>query len=613
MTLPVPDFYWDMDAIDGGFILPRAGNVPITIGGSAPATLSTHTSPRGGNMLELATPDTSSATLPGNVLDARPITFGFWARVDSANTSWNVFFGTDPYTIEPVALPRTSTLFGAGEAFRFGGGSDAVIADGVTAWVIYRINANQSMDVAIEGTLYPGVLGPGEASPSSTSSVVLGINGSGIRPLHGALGDLAIWNEALTDDQLLESFETVSHRALVEVPMSGTTALRVLQYGKHTSTTQVEIDTSVTYGFAEPEGDPKPKYGPRKLERDLRRGDAEHYSRVGGPLDAPAISFATLLRGLNANSGGAVTTAKQTELAPLLDSIMGANGVGGTGSTVASSGHTSTVLTVADASAIPAGACVLFNDGTEMIAREVVSVSSNALTLDRAYSGTPTSSSTVFVAVSWHPLNSNPNHIHMAFDLESLGLERVKMFGCMGNLSIDFPSNGGLALCQWDFDGSHFTRPSPATPTFVAPTVGTPIPAIDGTFWLGTSELLLRDCKFSVAPKKTQKQHYAALNGFAGYIVTDIDLKLEGTLLMGALTGEAAASVLTTLQGTSVQDIAFQVGRIAGGAVYVRMPAADLDASFDTVDGQEAIKFTAMGTRSPNQANVPGSARLHLF
>jgi hypothetical protein len=396
--------------------------------------------------------------------------------------------------------------------------------------------------------------------------------------------------------------------------MANITSLNVLRYGKHTSTTQVDSDSGVSYGFAEFEGDISLKgMKPRKLERNLRRGDNEKYTRVVGPDEVPGIGFACELRGLNSNSGGAVTTAKQTELAPLFDAIFGANGSGGTGTTAVLSGSTSTTLVTADASSLSAGGCVLFNDGTELIAREIVSKSSNTLTLDRAYSGTPTDSATVYSAVSWYPDVDAPNHTHVAFDVEMFGFNRYKLLGCMGGFTIDFPANGGLAICNFDFEGTDHTNPATASPSFTAPTCGSAIPCIDGTFWIGATEYLLRDAKLVVDVKKTPKATYSGVNGWAGFAVLDIDVRLEGTLQMGSLTSEASAANLATLQSATAQDIALQIGRTAGQSVYLRMPAADFDAEEVSVDGQEMIKFVAMGTRSGNQSNVPGALRLHLF
>ena len=467
----------------------------------------------------------------------------------------------------------------------------------------FKVDGGEPFSVQTGAAFSPGGFRVGYASSFHT----LGF--------YGVIDELVLYAETLTEEQQEEIYAIgLAGQSIVEVEMSNITSLSLLRYGKHTSNTQLESDASVTYGFCEHEGDIALTQGPAKLERNLRRGDGERYSRLVGPRAAPALGWNTLLRGLDANSGGAVTTAKQTEIAPLLDVITGANGTGGTGSVAAASGHTSTTLVVDDASAIPVGAGVLFETSTEWVAREVVSKSSNTLTLDRAYGGTPVDDGIVYCGVSWYPDNDAPNHVHLAADLENLGLDRVKMFGGMGALVVDFPANGGLAMCAWSFDFSHDDDDeSPASPTFSGPTVGNAIPCIDGTFWVGATELLLRDAKLNVTPAKTAKQHYAALNGFAGYVVTGIDVTLTGTLLMGALSSEATQTTRRTLQGASTQDIALQLGRGPGASVYVRLPAADFDAVKASVDGQDALTFTAMATRSSNQANVPGAARLHLF
>lgn len=549
-------------------------------------------------------------------------TVACWLKLDlpltvaSFPTGWHAIWSQDSNIPDPAsrlgleAIPVTTT------SVQFTGaaiGSTTAEVD-ATDWIHLscyllagswrcKVNGGTSVGLNSLGAFGAGTFDIGVANPFYAG-------------MSGVLDELVVYAETLTEEQQEEIYAIgLAGQSLVEVEMSNITSLSLLRYGKHTSNTQLESDASVSYGFCEHEGDIAIKQGPRKLERNLRRGDNEKYARVVGPRDVPTLGFSTQLRGLNANSGGAVTTAKQTELGPLLDVIMGANGTGGTGSTASASGHSSTTLAVASAASIVAGNAVLFEDTSDgWIAREVVSKSSNTLTLDRAYTGTPVSSGVVYCGVSWYPDQDAPNHVHLAADVENIGLDRVKMFGGMGSVVVDFPANGGLAMCAWSFDFSHDDDDeSPASPTFSAPTVGTTIPCIDGTFWVGASELLMRDAKLNITPAKAQKQHYAALNGFAGYVVTAIDVTLTGTLLMGALTSEATQTTRRTLQGASTQDIAFQLGRGPGASIYVRLPAADFDCAKASVDGQDALTFTAMATRSANQANVPGAARIHLF
>ena len=396
--------------------------------------------------------------------------------------------------------------------------------------------------------------------------------------------------------------------------MSVLTSLALLRYGKGTTASQVVDDTGITYGFAEYKGDlALSGLKPRAIERELRRGDNERYPRIVGPDEVPGIGFALELRGLNTNTGAAVTTAKQTELAPLFDSIFGANGAGGTGSTAVTAGSSGATLVVTSAAGMSAGGAVLFETSTGWTAREIVSKAGNTLTLDRAYTGTVVNAGIVYSACSWFPDNDAPSHLHMAFDVEFPTLTRWKILGALGQLSVDFPANGGLATCSFDFQGTDYTTPALAAPTFVAPTVGNSIPCLDGSFFIGSTERLLRSAKVAVNVDRAQKATYSGLNGYAGFHVNGITASLEGMIGLGALADEAGASDLLALQAEGTLDIALQIGTLPGRTVYVRFPAADFDAEQASDAGQEVVKFSATGRRSGNQALVPGSMRIHLF
>lgn len=615
----LPKAYWRMEAVSGGEIEDAVGAHPLAVTGAGATSV-----PDGvaGQELDLASGGTFTISIADLLQADEERTLSMWFTAESPLPTISgagplLFSGPADFRLgfTPIDADTAYLVFTPSVV---GGVNDVVtLAERHNVMVRMHLASGTTFDVEIniDGTGWRGLVS-GTAGNSQAGTLRIGCPPNGFNPrFFGQIDEVAFWDSAIDDDVADEALALgMAGLSLLETPMSSISALALLRYGKHTSATQVESDSGVTYGFAEYEGDLAVHYRNRKLERNLRRGDGERYARVVGPRDTPTLGWNTLLRGLNDNSGGAVTTAKQTEIAPLLDVIMGADGAGGTGSVAAASGHSTTTLVVDDASAIPAGAAVLFESTTDgWIAREVVSKSSNTLTLDRAYTGDPVNDGVVYVACSWYPDNDAPNHVHLAADVEWLGVERTKMLGGMGSLVVDFPSNGGLATCAWSFDFSDDDPTAAASPSFVGPTVGNPIPCIDGTFWIGTDEKLLRDAKLSVTPTKAPKQHYGAANGAAGFIVTDLEVVLEGTLLMGAQALEATAATRALLQGASAQDIAFQLGRGPGASIYVRMPAADFDCDKGSVDGQDVLTFRAVGTRSPNQANVPGAARIHLF
>lgn len=539
-------------------------------------------------------------------------------KVDATGgaTQYILFFAT---TGANAFVIQASSFSGGTFTLKAGSSSPTTVATGLSSssehFVVWTHTVDNRYLVSLNGGALTQV-GAGLGEGSAVASFYLGSTHDPASFIKGDVDELAFWDSIISSTVIAEiaAHWSAGHRLDAELNMANLTSTALLRIGAHTSNTQVEVDTSVSYIFQEYEGPLSYGYADRKVERDLHRGDNERYSRVTAGNNPPTLGFRNFLRGLNSNSGGAVTIANQTELSSLLAMAFGVAGAGGTGSTAVTSGSTSTTLIVADASSMSAGGAVLFNDGTELIARAIVSKSSNTLTLDRAYSGTPTNSSTVYSAVSWYPDLDAPNHTHVAADLEFLSLERVKMYGLMGGFEIDFPANGGLALCSWQLDGTEFDDDEAlAAPTFTAPTVGSEIPCLDATFWIGSNERLLRDAKLIVDVQKAPKTTYSALNGHAGYVVTDVRVRLEGTLYMGGLTSELTTSARATLQSSTTQDIALQVGRTAGASVYLRMPNADFDAQKTTVDGMDVVRFTAHATRSSNHSNVPGGMRLHLF
>lgn len=393
--------------------------------------------------------------------------------------------------------------------------------------------------------------------------------------------------------------------------MSSLSRIRLVKSGLHATNVQWEADTSVSYINLEPVGDISLDGLTVGKNADLSlRNDGEMAAATLG-VKSTKIAIPLRVRGINGNTGGAVNGTTSTEIGHLLNALCGADVSNGTGSTVGV-GSTSTTLTVASGAGFTVGQAVMFSNGTENIIREIVSKSTNVLTLCRAYTGTATG--TVYASATWvvQPAAINPKHI--ALDIEGDG-DRYKLLGMMGGFSFGFPAQGGVVTMNLDLEGTHWTRESTGL-TFTAPTVGSAIPAIDASFYVGATEYDLKDAAFQLEVTKQKREHYAGINGFTGFDVIDRKAKFNGKLRAGALTGEVGVSLLDTLRGATTQDVLLQVGRTAGAAMAIRFPNFDFagDSVKRVIDnGREAIDFNGVGARSGNQANVAGACRIHLF
>jgi hypothetical protein len=401
--------------------------------------------------------------------------------------------------------------------------------------------------------------------------------------------------------------------------------IRTMRMGLHASTSDIS-DVPGTLVFVEPVGLPLEATGYVKIPLEGGRGDGEPNRRIRGAQKLDFLPDVTVrMRGISGGAGDSTSSARLTKsavVARFLDALLGA-GVDASGETThASDAGTGTSLIMDAASSIAAGSGVLVKGTTlgKYVAREVVSVSGDTLTLDRALTDddgdadTPAEGEVVYAAATWRANPAAINHIHMYFDVEGdLTDSRRQLFGCLAGGTIAIPNGGAVELTLSGIRGSSFTAGSNADPTYSAATEGSDIIAIDSPCWIGSTPYHLVnasiDLGITIQPRETQ----SAAQGVAGYVVSDVMVKITGMIRLGDLDGEAADALLTGMQSTTTYDFAVQVGRAAGSAMYLRLPAADFEAQRAESNGQEMISFTANATRSGNHSNVPGSARLHLF
>lgn len=407
-------------------------------------------------------------------------------------------------------------------------------------------------------------------------------------------------------------------------------AQTLTRWAKHSSVTDTTA-TPGTLAFLEPTSDSDgimPKQG--KVPRDLIRGDAERYSdRVGAK--SVSVGLTLEVTGTSPADGTAVNASNDTEIGDLLDLFLGqtANNDGHASTpAVLGSGSTGTTVELGsgDGADFTAGNAVLAPMGASNIneAREIVSKSTDTLTVDRNIGGTPSSGGTVYPSATWYlnPRTLNPTHAYFTEEHEAgdgSAESRFDAFGCApARLRFNFPNNGGLITAAMSFEGSDWDDTVAVDdPTFSAPTKGSPIPFVDSPLFVGNNELCVRNLSLEIVCELVPRECSGGPNGFKGYLITNRTATLSGEFYVGDLSGEvpigSGTPDLGDLQGNSTQDVAIQFGRDPGACMYIRMPAADFTANFAKGNGLQTVSFTATASRSGNHSTVPGALRLHLF
>lgn len=410
--------------------------------------------------------------------------------------------------------------------------------------------------------------------------------------------------------------------------MADSKALEVLRYGVHSGVNDF-TSTPGSLIFLEPLNTLDVS-GLRqgKLERQTLRRDNEKNARINGMKEA-GISYSLIGRGMASNDG-TKPAATDCELATIFDVAFGAAGTysadGSSATTISALNETTPSFTVgADGSDFPGGSGVMAavgTGGTEFVAREVVSVASQVLTLDRGGWTGSTTGGTVYGAGSWYVDADNHSVTH-AYHLVEGENYRRDLFGCMvSTLTLRIPGNGGYVTADLAWQACDYDDVAEANTSFSAPSAGSPIVALDSPCWIGDggttyaddTPFFVNELTATVTNTLQPRSTPSASNGIAGFHVVERRVTLAGSIYFGGLTGDAADGLIN-LMDTDGQtlDFAVQVGRGPGKTMYLRCPNVDFDAQLGSINGMNAITFTGHATRSSNHANVPGAMRVHLF
>lgn len=406
--------------------------------------------------------------------------------------------------------------------------------------------------------------------------------------------------------------------------MSGQARNFNLKFGKHSSTSDLTATPGTliqlapeSHGFVPPER--------IKIERKAQTAGARFLGSIAGPLELAEYSLEQVVRGMSGNAGGAVDAEASSEIGSILDVIFGGDSTdpSGSGGTVAGGTGSTPTLIVSSGTNFAAGQAVLFPTSVATHAREIVSVATDTLTLDRDYSGTPSNGTTTYRAPYWKHDLSIIEHKHGYFDAEGSNYRRI-FKGCMGKGSLKFAINDYVRLMT-SWKATDVADSAEANPTYTEATAGDALLSVNSYFYVGDQAYTFHDLSVDFGGSVTPRNAHNGVNGVHGYGVFDKAASISGKLYVGdnSSLGDIDDSSTTPLNvnigqafgltpGDAITqfDIAIQVGNTPGSCMYIRAPACEFSKfAKTTVDGFDAYDFT-LSCKSP----ATGSPfRLHLF
>lgn len=361
------------------------------------------------------------------------------------------------------------------------------------------------------------------------------------------------------------------------------------------------------------------------IDRSLRSLSGRRYPHIRGAQDVADVSVALEMKGVNANTGAAVAAWEaKLEQGDLLRSLFGAAAPATTGAapTIAAAGHTpaSGVVAFTAAANVQNGAVIGFATASGFQVGRVESgggAATTTVTLQHPYSGTPTTSATVFRFAVYDVSDSVTQHIHAFFTAEGENWRR-DYFGCAPmSMNIAIP-NTGLVTMSSVFSPTTWADVAEANPAYADPVAGNPIVCDGGIFRLDGVEFLLRNASITYDCATAMRETMSRTNGKLGGVCGTGEGKsfmIEGELYVGpsgnslnemvdgGLVGTAGPDIVEVLgsdvaagQVSTAREVALQVGTEAGGALYALLPTADFRASVQAGGAFPVVRFQAMGT-----------------
>lgn len=402
--------------------------------------------------------------------------------------------------------------------------------------------------------------------------------------------------------------------------MTDVSRLRMVRFGKHSADTAFTSSDSgsVVYTQMRPLDD-SPSFLPRarqSLARNLRSLSGRNYAHVKGIQDIGDLSVSCELRGINSNTGAAVSDweAKQTEIGDILRCMFGAVATATTGSavTVAASGHTpaSGLLGVSGVTGYAAGQVIAFATSAGIQVGKVVSAVTTTITLEHPYNGTPTTSATVFRCAVWTEDDDLTHHRHGSFSAEGENWRR-DYFGCLPK-SFAIDTGQGALVFNSVWSPSSSVDSAEANTAHAEPTTGNPIVADAINLWLAGAALIARDVAISYDNAAVMRKAHTATNGVLGGVCATGNgkqFKLEFSVYLGnnslsELQDSTGTPSLNTLLGddvaagnpSTVREVSVQIGTEIGALMYVHFAEADVQVKLEDKDGLTTARVTCVST-----------------
>ena len=356
------------------------------------------------------------------------------------------------------------------------------------------------------------------------------------------------------------------------------------------------------------------------IPRPLRSLSGRRYSHIRGVQDLADITVATEFRGVNSNTGAAVSDWEaKMEQGYLLASLFGAVAPATTGAapTAAASGHTpaSGIVAFTAASNVQNGAVIGFATSAGFQVGRVASgggASTTSVTLDHPYSGTPTTSTTVFRMGVYTVNDAVTHHVHAMFSAEGEDWRR-DYFGCMPmSMSLAVP-NAGLMTMSSVFSPTSFAHLAEANPVHAEPTSGNPIVVDACKMWFAGLDVIARDLTINYSAATAPRVASTRTNGRLGGVsstgdgktfVMEFSVYLGDGNLAGEVRDSTGSPTLNELIGDSsssgqpstTRKVSLQVGSEAGAVVYAYLPEADCVVTTQHTDGLTVARVVATGT-----------------
>jgi hypothetical protein len=353
------------------------------------------------------------------------------------------------------------------------------------------------------------------------------------------------------------------------------------------------------------------------IPRPLRSLSGRRYSHIRGVQDLADLTVATEFKGVNSNTGAAVTDWEaKMEQGYLLASLFGAVAPATTGvaPTVAATGHTPATGVLAVVGTTTANGQVIgfaTSDGFE-VARIASGGGTTALTLDHPYTGTPTTAATVFRAAVYSVNDTVRQHVHAFFTAEGSEWRR-DYFGCAPmSMSLALP-NAGLVTMSSVFSPTSFAHVAEANPAHAEPVAGSPIVVDAARVWFAGLNVIARDLTLSCSAATQARTASTRTNGKLGGVsgtgdgktfTIEFSVYVGGGVLAGEIQDSAGTPSLNALIGDSdtsgapstTRKVSLQFGSAVGACGYAYLPEADCVVTTQHTDGLTVARVVATGT-----------------